>query len=767
MTTMLDINLLPITHYLDRGQLGRSVFYASEPTRRVARSRGVDRLVLYLLMSGNALFSLEKQSDLLTEMSKLFFATQGSVTSAMKTVAEELNQVLLSENRVASEKGQQSLGLLSQWVVRNDQFYLAQSGDTLAYWITEQGSQQLYPTFSSAQGLGLVKAAPIYFSQVSYQPNSTLVLVGKSDPAWKNQNWSALQGQGPEGIRRRLSNRAEGEFDVLIGQTRPGKGKIHVLQSRSTETEEKERNLVGAPAQGTVIHETGDGSTPISHPEAEPVAAQHVPAARMEVSSRDQALQSSDRPNIEDATKKSLVSDDKNTDDYQPVEISEFTRQSKTPSKAQQGLKDLKVGMGKSFRKAAVSMGSLLGKLFPEDVYKTIPSSVMAMMAIVIPLIVVTIASVAYFQLGRSAQYRIYYVQAEQTAIRALEQDDLLDQRVNWITVLSALDQAEKHQKTEQTQALRVQAQFALDNIDLVKRIDYQPAIQGGLANEVNITKMVVSSGDLYLLDSKSGKVLRAKSSAQGYQLDTSFQCGPTSASVISVDPIIDIVAWPAGFEPKASILGVDQGGNLAFCHPGSPITVLRLALPQSAVGSVKLIETGRNGLFVISQGSRAVWIFPQKTYDQAPFDYFDNDLEKPDNFDTTISFAVDREDIYLLHQDGKLTYCSTVNISGVPIRCQDANFIDMRPGRENLPLLTSTPLKEMMISSPPDPSLFFLEPANHSIYHFSLRSLVFQRHYMPREKISLFPATAFTVYPERRTLFLAIGNEVFHGTIP
>uniref|UniRef100_UPI001C8F8A97 hypothetical protein n=1 Tax=Klebsiella pneumoniae TaxID=573 RepID=UPI001C8F8A97 len=60
-----------------------------------------------------------------------------------------------------------------------------------------------------------------------------------------------------------------------------------------------------------------------------------------------------------------------------------------------------------------------LGKLFPEELFRTIPSSVMAIMAIIIPLIVVTIASVAYFQLGRAAQYNIYFSQAEQTAMRA------------------------------------------------------------------------------------------------------------------------------------------------------------------------------------------------------------------------------------------------------------------------------------------------------------------------------------------------------------
>ena len=349
----------------------------------------------------------------------------------------------------------------------------------------------------------------------------------------------------------------------------------------------------------------------------------------------------------------------------------------------------------------------------------------------------------------------------------AVEKTELLDQRVNWLAVLALLDQAERYQVTGETQALTSQAEYFIDNIDLVKRVDYQPAIHGGLPPEVKVSKMVISAGDLYLLDSNSGKVLRAKPANQGYELDVSFQCGAAAAGAESVGSLIDMIAWPAGFEPAASVLGVDQGGNLAFCQPGAAVTIVKLALPEAAIGSVKAIGINLNELYVISQATRAVWVFFQKTYDNPPRDYFANEAEKPENLNTASTFVVDRDDLYILHDNGDLTFCFTRNLSIVPIRCQKANFVDMRPGRENLPMVMANPLTQLMISSPPDPSLFFLESASHSIYHFSLRSLVFQRHYMPRTMLSALPATAFTIYPERRSLFLAIGNEVYYGAIP
>ncbi len=767
MTILLDIHLLPVSRYLNRDLFDRTTLHASEPPRRAARSRGSDRLVLYLVMKGDLVLSPDKQKELLVELAQKYYASPGSVTSAMKGVAEDLNHYLLEVNRLASEKGRQGLGLFCQWVIREEQFYLALSGDVQAYWITEQGTQILSAGEMSARGLGLVRSAPVSFSQVRYQPNNTLIISGKSDPVWNQQTLMSLQGQGPEGVRRRLSNLSSSEFDLIIAQARPGKGKIHFLQPRPFVLDEGE--LPGDEQKKTALPTVPDSREVAEVAESYP---QDLPVNELQKLDKSEA-------NAESYLKEEIASQDytllektsfpgeEELPEIQFLEHNAPGYKKETPTKFGAWLRSFTTGLFTGLRRAIALFSLALGKLIPEDLFRTVPSSVMASMAIIIPLIVVTIASVTYFQLGRSAQYQIYYSQAEQTAIRAIEQDDLLDQRINWIAVKSLLDQAEKYQVTEQTQALRLQAQYALDNVDLVKRVDYQPAIEGGLPAEVSISKMVLSAGDLYLLDSKSGKVLRARPSTQGYSLDSSFECGPTSASVVSVSALIDILAWPAGFEPEASVLGVDRGGNLAFCKPGSPITVIRLALPQSAVGSVKAIDISGNELFVISQGTRAVWAFNQKAYDQPPRDYFTDDQEKPDNLDTTISFVVDRDDLYLLHNDGKITYCSTLDIVGVPVRCRVGDLVDMRPGRENSPMYPATPLGQIIISSPPDPSLFFLEPANHSVYHFSLRSMVFQRHYMPRNQLSILPATAFTIYPERRTLFLAIGRDVYYGTIP
>ena len=92
---------------------------------------------------------------------------------------------------------------------------------------------------------------------------------------------------------------------------------------------------------------------------------------------------------------------------------------------------------------------------------------------------------------------------------------------------------------------------------------------------------------------------------------------------------------------------------------------------------------------------------------------------------------------------------------------------MDYRPGRENLPLAPPAPFTQIQVTSPPDPSLFLLEPKSQSIYHFSLRNLAFQRQYLPENPLPAREATAFAVDTLQRNLFIALGNEIYYAVMP
>ena len=83
--------------------------------------------------------------------------------------------------------------------------------------------------------------------------------------------------------------------------------------------------------------------------------------------------------------------------------------------------------------------------------------------------------------------------------------------------------------------------------------------------------------------------------------------------------------------------------------------------------------------------------------------------------------------------------------------------------------VLPGTQSSQVLFTPPPDPSIYLLDPATGSIYHFSLRlNLQSQMRGGANQTFPLpkGPATAFTISPNR-TAFLALGNQVFYSLIP
>jgi hypothetical protein len=126
------------------------------------------------------------------------------------------------------------------------------------------------------------------------------------------------------------------------------------------------------------------------------------------------------------------------------------------------------------------------------------------------------------------------------------------------------------------------------------------------------------------------------------------------------------------------------------------------------------------------------------------------------------IDLALNRDDLFLVHDDGHLTVCAF----GYPTRCEDPAMInDLRDGGGRAPTIDNAVFREIQFAPPPDPSLYILEPERLSIYHFSVR-LTYQRQYRPQNISTESPATAFAISPNHQ-VFLAIGNQVYFAPLP
>ncbi len=425
------------------------------------------------------------------------------------------------------------------------------------------------------------------------------------------------------------------------------------------------------------------------------------------------------------------------------------------------------------FQKIGAGIGKFLPQLAPSpEAEAEGGGSGLALLAIVIPVVIVAIAATVYVQYGRTAQFNANFEMAVNQATLARGQTDPTEVRRAWDSTIYYLDQAEKSLRSQpQAVSLRQEAQTALDNLDGILRLDFQPAIAGGLSRTIQVTQIAATDTDLYLLDGVRGDVLRAVLSDQTYEIDSSFNCAPGSYDNVVVDKLIGVVALPMSNIYNARIMGMDSKGTLLYCGLSDPIAV---ALMQPQLGWKKIVsfaldETGNN-LYVLDPGGNAIWQYISNLgkFTDLPIMFFGEQV--PQNMGSAIALAANNSDMYLLFQDGHVTSCPLSRLDVVPMRCADpATFKDSRPERQSGPHITDAIFTQMTFASAPDPSLYMLEPLTHAVYRFSPRADSLElrgqfRASLEAEQSSVFssgPATALAIGPNRY-IFIGVDSQVY-----
>lgn len=401
----------------------------------------------------------------------------------------------------------------------------------------------------------------------------------------------------------------------------------------------------------------------------------------------------------------------------------------------------------------------LLKRILPDESIFTIPASTMAFTAVAIAVVMAVAGAQVYFQHGYGIQFEAHYEQAFAAAEAASLETDPLEIRTAWDTTLFFLNKAEEYRTTEESINLRMRAQGELDRLDTVYRLNFQNAFVSGLGGPLNITRLAATSNELFMLNAANGSVLRGTLTGKGYELDPDFKCSVYHA----FGPIISIIPGIKNDKIRASVILMDANGNLMYCNPGEAAKMITPALPHTNWGSPVSFTIDSGALYVLDPGSNGVWFYRGLDITNPPHLFFDQQIPKMSD---VIDMAVNRDDLYLLHSDGSLTTCKYNALQVSPTRCDDpTTYSDSRPGRHSGPRILDAQFQQILLTQPPDPSLYMLDPLNQSVYHFSLR-LNFQRQFRPLNSLSADTATAFTIGPNR-TLFLATGNQVYYSLLP
>jgi hypothetical protein len=766
----LDLTLTPLYRTEGKEQASLPGLMPAMPPRKAARGREADRLVVYLLLTGNAVFSTGEYMQFASYAAVTFYETPGTLTNALRAAAEAINKPLLERNMSTSGRGQYAGGLLSLIALRESEATILLSGAMHAFVLSADGAHHIFDSLSG-NGLGLGAKAPHHFSRISLQPNDRLLLCAKIPYAWE----SALNDSSPASLdttRRRLMNLTNDNVNAVLLQATEGNGALIVMRPESESSVPEEPAPPIADEEQVAEPETE--SIPEAHlvqpsaysippqPQEEELPSPSVEPDILSSLPRLQPLESPPVSNNEEEPTVSVPIIGKELKDSPASPSPRTRRAAKTIVNGMQAWRRSNERMGKGLR-------SFLPRLLPSSEQSStfiMPSYMMAFIAILVPLVVVTIASVVYFRYGRSVQYEEYLVQARNARAIAISLSDPLEQREAWQQELSYLNSAESNNQTAETQTMRQEAQAKLDQLDGITRLQFQPVASGINAQ---ISRMAANENDLYMLDAVRGDVLHIAINANGlFQADNSFNCAPGTYGSYTVGPLVDILALPAVNSMNASVMGVDARGNLLYCEPGQLPQAIPLPPPDTNWGRVKAFALDGDNLYVIDPPSRAVWVYIGKSdaFVDRPYFFFGDQIP---NIENAIDLAVNDGELYILHGDGHLSTCSFSSIDTVPTRCDDpATLTNPLPAYHDTNLFSQTHFTQMMFAPAPDSNLLILDTDNQSIFRFDPLSLQLQDQLQPptghTNPLPPIPASAMTMSPNH-ILFVALKDEVYFAT--
>lgn len=799
----LDINLSPLYRIQGQEQAEMPGMLALHPPKNAARGREQDRLIVYLALTGTATITLNEYRKFAEDTAAVFYQTPRAVTSALRAAADSLNKVLLERNMRTSSVGQYTLAWLALAAVREGQCIFSLNGPMHAYGFSANGMRHFFEPSISGKGLGSSQNINIHYAQTDLNSNDMLLFCGRLPNAWA----APLEDIKPssfDALRRRLTSLTSEDLNAVLFQTNEGTGTINLLkgltmaaqpvpQPEAPVVEETVQDEEPAPQDPTsdlpAIQEpelTPETGAHLLQPSAYAIPPQHVETSpvtdplaglprtgktvpRDFPSSIPRAKPQTAEPIIEEKIDEppvvveqvsSPAVEQPRSVEQPPVprEPSAQTRQAaKAIVNVMQGLRTSSAALGERFR-------NFLPRLLPAENPEALSVSstaFMGFMAVLIPLIVVTLAVVVYLRYGRNEQYDAYYNQALEMKQQALALTNPVEQRIAWENVLANVDRAEEHRQTNETVSLRQEAEANRDQLLGITRLQFNPAFSAKLG--IDVSRMAASENDLYLLNAANGEVLRAIPSGNGgFELDTTFNCKPGVGN--TAGPLVDILALPITNIYGATVLGIDAVGNLLYCKPGDVPQTGLLPAPDTNWGRITSFILDGGNLFVLDAPSRAVWVYIGKeaAFVDRPYFFFGQQTPTQD----VIDFLVTGDEMFLLHADGRFSNCFYSRTDTSKSNCKDpVPYDNPFPAYADTNLFASAHFTQMLFAAPPDPSVLILDADGQSVMRFTSRTLELQNQFQPTtgngNPVPRATIGAVAVSPNH-VLYIAVNGQVY-----
>jgi len=130
---LFNLDIYPI--HINNGSVEETLpgLIALAPPRKCARGREFDQLIALIYLTGKTKITPEALETWLQKKAALFYSAPGSVTNAMRLLAEAINIELLDRNLKKTVAGSQVNGSLSLVVIRKEFVYLLAIGQAKVF----------------------------------------------------------------------------------------------------------------------------------------------------------------------------------------------------------------------------------------------------------------------------------------------------------------------------------------------------------------------------------------------------------------------------------------------------------------------------------------------------------------------------------------------------------------------------------------------------------------------------------------------------------
>ena len=790
-------------------------FFAATAPKRAARGRQEDGLVIHLDMRSDNPMPDPLLREWLTKLADTFFKTPGSVTSAMRAVIDLISNSLVEQNlKLVSDRDRQS-AYLNLAVIHHNTLFIAQSGQTHAYWVGELEVAHFFDHETNDRGLGLTRTPIIRFYQHDVANGDCFVSTPTPSTSWDEEHLVKGGNAGFEQLWRRLHHNLPVNISGGVALVIEGDGKVIIVpgsESHNLPKEElqtsKETEQITAPGLEYPLVDEAAIPLDIVEPTVEPIVEVYttpVNGSGMEVVEKgiDEELTIPEIPEEELgfeqldvlsqplAEQQGTILDDDNTLSDTPMhndlpqEEMDWSLQDEPvlpaqPDKQEKPVNEIRLKVLhalSSFFKATEKVsgksnsffGSLKSRFFPGVNKEGVQLSkgTMIAVAIIVPLLIVALAASVYIIRGKNKQYDYFLAQAQAAAANAQMLGGTDAQRTGWQEVLKWAGQAKSYRESYEVNQLIDQAEMVLDNLDGAVRLTYQLAIDGIMPEGQVITDIIPIINDLYLFDSAGGKVIHLSLGNRGYVIDSGFVCRAGTYSGIKVGNLVGMVSIPINNLYKAPILAVDDNANVLYCAPGNQPVASTLLQPDGGFGEIQGVSLDAGKLFLLDPMKNAIWVYygSASQFTDVPNSFFNG---FPIDLRGAIDMASNGDELYILFQDGHMSTCLAPGFEFSSINCNDpASYVDTR---ENSTALDTSALQfnQVIYVSPRDPSVMLLASGTGEIYQFSSH-LTLNRIYRSN-LANLFPggfkATAFGI-SSNRNAYLAIGNLLYYAVVP